>query len=304
MAEDFAPHVTPRTTFKQVRLETCAQKELTMRTTMTRQLILQTELDHALQNQEFKLVYQPIMDLGTHHVVGFEALLRWDHPNRGIISPAHFIPVAEESGLIGPIGSWVLEHACKTASQLPEHLRIAVNVSPKQLEGRLLASVEKALSVSLLSPRRLELEITESIPFSLGGNEALFQDLTSQGIRIALDDFGTGHSSLSHLKDFAFSNIKIDRRFVSCLVDRAECRAIVKAIIELGHALNTCVTAEGVESAEQLEWIRSWGCNLAQGFLFSRPLPEDELDQFLRGREAVDVSDDHEGAKRIDGSGR
>lgn len=223
--------------------------------------------------------YQPIVDLETNVCTAKEALLRWHHPDHGWVSPAEFVPVAEESGLIEQLGSYVLDTACFHATHWPEHTRVAVNVSAAQLgKGTLVKSVLQALSRSGLPPQRLEIEITETalLSHATSGIDEL-RRLREVGIRVALDDFGTGYSSLAHLRAFPFDKIKIDGSFVRDAVHRPDCAAVVCAIAELGRRLGVTTVAEGVENQAQLDRIREEGCAEAQGYLFGRPVPS-ELD--------------------------
>ena len=233
---------------------------------------LKIDLVAAIANDELMIEYQPSIDLRTGAVTSFEALLRWRHPLKGIVPPSEFIPLAEETGLIVAIGDWVLNQACREARKWPATVAVAVNVSSAQFSGRLFAlRVAEILAKSRLDPRRLELEITERL-LLLGSDDNLqrLRDLRQLGVKIALDDFGTGYSSLGYLQLFPFDRIKIDRSFVVDLATRSESRALVKAVIELGHSLNMRMTAEGVETQEQLDLVSSKGCDEAQGYLFSR----------------------------------
>jgi diguanylate cyclase (GGDEF)-like protein len=235
---------------------------------------LENDLRRALAGRELELYFQPLFDLETDRINAFEALLRWNHPTRGIISPLEFIPVAEETGLIVPIGNWVIQEACRHARNWPETIRVAVNVSSIQFRRPGLANtVLQALATSGLEPSRLEIEITESI-FLESSEEtlAVLHSLRALGIKIALDDFGTGYSSLSYLQSFPFDKIKIDRSFIQELLNRPGASAIVHAIIDLAHALGMETTAEGVEDSGQLAQLRLHGCSSVQGFLFSRPV--------------------------------
>ena len=237
------------------------------------------DLRLALVNGEFELDYQPLVNLERNEISGFEALLRWRHPERGTVPPADFIPVAEESGLIIPIGEWVLRQACADAANWPDQIRVAVNLSPVQFRGRtLVQSVFNAVAASGIAPGRLELEITESALLS-DSEETLeiLRKLSDFGVRIAMDDFGTGYSSLRYLRSFPFDKIKIDRSFISGLADGDSSLAIVRAISGLGRALDLSITAEGVETQEQLDMIRHEGCTEMQGFLYSKPKPASEL---------------------------
>lgn len=224
---------------------------------------------------QFEIFYQPQIKLATQEVIGFEALVRWHHPELGLISPAQFIPLAEESNLIIPIGTWVLVEACKCAARWPKRWRIAVNLSAVQFrEGNVIEVVRWALQVSRLAPERLELEITESL--LIHDNIAAQETLTALrklGVRIALDDFGTGYSSLAYLRTFPLNKLKIDRSFVSALTQDPSALAIVNAIIQLAEALNLDTTAEGIESQIEADILRKCGCSDAQGFYFGKPLP-------------------------------
>jgi diguanylate cyclase (GGDEF)-like protein len=243
---------------------------------------LELDLRRALAEDQFRLNYQPLVQIGG--VAGFEALLRWHHPQRGVVSPATFIPVAEEIGLIGAIGAWVLMRACRDAAGWPGALKVAVNLSPAQFRSRpLLEDAGDALVRSGLPANRLELEITESV--LLQDDDAILQTLQTlrrQGIRIAMDDFGTGYSSLSYLRRFPFDKIKIDQSFVKGIESSEECRTIVRAIVGLGRSLGMAVNAEGVETQEQLAALRAEGCAEIQGYLFSRPVPNDDIAGLLQ----------------------
>jgi diguanylate cyclase (GGDEF)-like protein len=240
--------------------------------------LMELDLRQALARDEFELHYQPLVNLRTNAIVGYEALLRWRHPERGMVSPALFIPVAEEIGLISAIGEWVIREACDEAASWPDHLKVAVNLSPVQFRGRgLVPTIVSALAASGLPAHRLELEITESV--LLQDNEATLATLhqmRSLGTRIAMDDFGTGFSSLSYLRSFPFDKIKIDRSFVRDS-GRPDCLAIVQSVASLAANLHMSTTAEGIETAEQLERVREAGCTEGQGFLFARPKPSHEL---------------------------
>jgi diguanylate cyclase (GGDEF)-like protein len=241
---------------------------------------LQVGLRTALANGEFELYYQPVVNLERNEISGLEALLRWQHPERGSISPAAFIPVAEETGLIVPIGEWVLRQACAQAAGWPEHIRVAVNLSPAQFKSNnLVQMVFAALAASGLAAQRLELEITESVLLQNDArNIAILHQLRSLGVRIAMDDFGTGYSSLSYLRSFPFDKIKIDRCFVTDLARPAEgSLAILRAVANLGQDLGMTTTAEGVETQEQVDKVRTEGCTEMQGYFFSPPRPIDEI---------------------------
>jgi diguanylate cyclase (GGDEF)-like protein len=250
---------------------------------MRHRRMLEQGLRVALVQGQFRLLYQPLMSLADNRVCCLEALLRWDHPERGLISPREFIPVAEETGAITAIGEWVLHEACSTAAAWPEHVRIAVNLSPVQFKKRgLVESVTAALEAAQLPASRLELEITESL--LLAQTDATLETLhrlRELGVRISMDDFGTGYSSLSYLRSFPFDKIKIDRSFMNGLNPKQDSMAIVKAVIGLGQSLGMATTAEGVETEEQLAAVREQGCSEVQGFLFSPPLPASGVDVLL-----------------------
>jgi len=244
---------------------------------------LEGDLRKALPNAEFELYYQPVVNLTSNEISGLEALMRWRHPEKGIIPPNAFIPLAEEIGFIVPLGEWAIRQACAAAAKWPGNLRVAVNLSPAQFHGPGLAQlVVGALAASGLAADRLELEITETT--LLQNSEAtlstLYQ-LRALGVRIALDDFGTGYSSLSYLQSFPFDKIKIDRSFVKDIVDGVGSLSIVRALAAMANGLGMETTAEGVETTEQLDTVRAEGCTEMQGFLFSRPLPAGEVEQFL-----------------------
>src|SRR5215467_7695560 len=236
---------------------------------------LEGDLRHAITRGEFELYYQTVIDIRTQAVCGAEALIRWHHAHRGLVGPDQFISLAEETGLIVPLGEWILRQACADAARLPEHIKVAVNLSAAQFgKGDLLDIVTRALSDANLPPHRLELEVTEyTLLRNNGENLAILNELKSLGVSIVLDDFGTGYSSLSHLQMFPFEKLKIDKSFVAELSNRAECAAIVCAVIGLGRSLGIGTTAEGVETREQFELLRAAGCREAQGYLLSRPVP-------------------------------
>jgi diguanylate cyclase (GGDEF)-like protein len=249
---------------------------------------LEQDLHHALQRNELELHYQPQIDLATRTMVGVEALLRWHHPRHGMIVPDSFIPLAEDTGLILPIGAWVLDQACSQASRwqragLPQ-LRMAVNLSPVQFRDPALAGVVRgALERSALAPDRLELEITErTLMEDTETNLAILRDLKQLGVRISLDDFGVGHSSLGYLRRFSFDEIKLDRSFVAAVEHDPSAAAIVRATLSLGHSLGLDAVAEGVESAGQLAMLDAAGCRLAQGYYFSPPVHVQEIDAMVK----------------------
>ena len=254
---------------------------------------LELDLREALRAGQFALNFQPIYDLGAERIGGFEALLRWHHPTRGLIPPVEFIPVAEDTGLIVGIGEWVMHEACRHARDWPEHVRVAVNVSPIQFRNSgFQAIMMQALARSGITPGRLEIEITESVFLDGEANVvALLHRLREMGIRVALDDFGTGYSSLSYLRSFPFDKIKIDQTFVRGLGENREGRAIVRAIVSLGVSLGVTITAEGVETESELHCLRREGCHEGQGFLFSRARPNHEIVALLNAQRRADVGE-------------
>ncbi len=256
-------------------------------------LMMEQDLRQTLAHGGFDLHYQPLVHLGRNEVSGCEALLRWRHPERGMVSPAEFIPVAEDTGLINEIGDWVLRTACAEAATWPEHIRLAVNVSPVQLKNQTLAlQIAGALAASGLKPGRLEIEITEAV--LIRDDEAalaILHQLRDIGVRIALDDFGTGFSSLSYLKRFPFDKIKIDRCFVSDISEVDASSSIVQAVVNIATALNMTTTAEGVETEAQRELLRKLGCTEMQGYLFSAAKPAAEVKRlFAMAGDAVAVA--------------
>ncbi|NGP16675.1 putative bifunctional diguanylate cyclase/phosphodiesterase [Devosia aurantiaca] len=236
----------------------------------------------AMSRNELRLMFQPLLGLDNNRVTCVEALLRWDHDDR-TVSPAEFIPVAEETGLIVPIGEWVLQQACLAAATWPEDVRIAINLSPVQFRQKnLVAQVKAALVAARIDATRLELEITESLLLTDSETTiAALHELRAMGIRISMDDFGTGYSSLSYLRSFPFDKIKVDRSFMADIATRADSQAIIKAIIGLGQALGMTTTAEGVETEEQMAIVREHGVSEVQGFLFSPPLQPAALANLL-----------------------
>jgi EAL domain-containing protein (putative c-di-GMP-specific phosphodiesterase class I) len=245
---------------------------------------LELDLRKALVENQFELYYQPLIQVASGEASGFEALLRWNHPERGVVTPDAFIPVAEEIGLIVPLGEWVLKQACRDATAWPSRLTVAVNLSAAQFRNPMLAlSVVSALGQSGLAASRLELEITETV--LLQDDRAVLDTLhqiRDLGVRICMDDFGTGYSSLSYLRSFPFDKIKIDRSFISELGKQNDCVAIIRAVTRLGSSLGMITTAEGVETEQQLEILRAEGCVQVQGYLFSRPKPRSEIPALLQ----------------------
>ena len=245
---------------------------------------LEVDLRKALLGGEFELYYQPIVELNSGKITSFEALIRWNHPTRGVVGPNDFIAVAEEIGLIIPLGDWVLRQACRDAASWPGKLSVAVNLSAAQFRNPTLAlSVVSALGSSGLAANRLELEITETV--LLQDDRSVVETLhkiRELGVRISMDDFGTGYSSLSYLRSFPFDKIKIDRSFIRELGKKDDCLAIIRAVAELGSNLGMVTIAEGVETKEQLEIVRAEGCTHAQGYLFSKPQPVSEVPKLLQ----------------------
>ena len=240
---------------------------------------LESDLRNAMENEEFELFYQPFYLVESLEICAFEALVRWRHPRRGMVMPDQFIPIAEETGLIVPLGEWILREACMEASTWPEHISVAVNLSAAQFrDASPLKAVTEALAAAGLPPGRLELEITETVLMQ-DGEAALsaLHELRGLGTRISMDDFGTGYSSLSYLRSFPFDKIKIDRSFIRDLTQKRGGVAIVRAIALLGTSLRLATTAEGIETTEQFEIVRAEGCTEVQGFLFSHPRPANEL---------------------------
>jgi diguanylate cyclase (GGDEF)-like protein len=250
--------------------------------------VLEQDLRKALAAGEFVLHYQPVVNLASNEISGFEALIRWNHPEKGMVAPATFIPLAEEIGFIVPIGEWVIRQACTTAALWPADLHVAVNISAVQFRSPgLMQVIVGALAASGLHPTRLEIEITESV--LLQNKETtleLLHQLRALGVRIAMDDFGTGYSSLTYLQCFPFDKIKIDRSFVKDITENTGSLNIVRAVAALANGMGMTATAEGVETSEQLDKITSEGCTEMQGYLFSKPLPAGDIERlFLSGRE-------------------
>jgi diguanylate cyclase (GGDEF)-like protein/PAS domain S-box-containing protein len=251
---------------------------------------IEIDLRDAIQNDALRPYYQPLIDLATGRITGFEALVRWPHPERGMISPAEFIPVAEETGLINALGGLMLRRACMDAALWPDDVRVAVNLSPLQFRvGNLLSVVMDALKQSGLPAKRLELEITETLLLEKSSQVlATLHALRALGVRISMDDFGTGYSSLSYLRSFPFDKIKIDQSFVRDLGANRDAQAIVRSIISLGIGLGVTITAEGVETEAELSCLRAEGCHEGQGFLFSRARPNAEIVGLLKAQCGAD----------------
>jgi diguanylate cyclase (GGDEF)-like protein len=253
--------------------------EPAMDAAMQHRSALVRELRHGLETRQFELFYQPIMDKHAARIQSFEALIRWRHPERGLVLPAEFIPVTEEIGLIRPLGAWVLAKACADAMQWPERISVAVNLSSVQfINGHLLQDVRLALWASGLPPHRLELEVTETVLIQNSeATLALLNELKALGVSIALDDFGTGYSSLGYLRKFPFDRVKIDKSFIHDLSLSGDATAIVRSVTNLCRALGMATTAEGVETAQQFDGVQVNGCTDVQGYLFSRPVPAAEI---------------------------
>lgn len=251
---------------------------------------IEIDLRDAIQNDVLRPYYQPLVDLSTGRITGFEALVRWPDSERGMISPAQFIPVAEETGLINAVGGLMLRRACMDAAQWPDDVRVAVNLSPAQFRvSNLLSLVMDVLKQSGLPARRLELEITETLLLEKSSEVlATLHALRALGVRISMDDFGTGYSSLSYLRSFPFDKIKIDQSFVRDLGSNRDAQAIVRSIISLGMGLGVTITAEGVETEAELSCLRAEGCHEGQGFLFSRARPNAEIIGLLQAQRGVD----------------
>jgi EAL domain-containing protein (putative c-di-GMP-specific phosphodiesterase class I) len=240
---------------------------------------MEADLRKALVNGEFELFYQPLINTQRNEVSCCEALLRWHHPQAGMISPVEFIPVAEDMGLIIPLGEWVLRKACADAAKWPNNVSVAVNVSTIQFRKQgLTQTVIAALAASGLPAHRLEIEITETVILE-DSNEirATLHQLHELGVQIVMDDFGTGYSSLSYLRKFPFDKIKIDAFFIRGLSDGSDSSTIVEAITKMATTMKIATVVEGVETQQQLEKVRDWGCTEMQGYLFSRPKPIEEI---------------------------
>ncbi len=250
----------------------------------TSQQLAESELRDAIAQQQFELHYQPVVDVATRQICGVEALVRWRHPDKGLIEPDQFIPLAESTGLIVPIGEWILQRACADAAQWPSHIQLAINISAVQFKkGNLFEVILCALVESGLEPERLELEITEtSLLENQEAHLVTIRQLKNLGISLALDDFGTGYSSVTYLTNFPFDKIKIDRTFTHDVLERRDYAAVVSSVLALARGLDKLTTVEGIENEQQFEYMRQAGVDLAQGYLFSRPVPVSELDFAIR----------------------
>jgi diguanylate cyclase (GGDEF)-like protein len=245
--------------------------------------MLQRDLERAIERDELFLVYQPFLDIHENRITGFEALLRWRHPVRGLVPPSEFIPIAEESGLIHQVGEWVVRRACATLATWPAGVRVAVNFSAVQFHNAsILQTIVQAIAEAGVSPDRLEIEITESMLISkYGSASSILNSLLELGVTVALDDFGTGFSSLTYLRKLPFSRIKIDQSFIRDMLTQPDCAAIVKSVIGLAQDLRIGVVAEGVETADQLEYLRQTNCDEVQGYLIGRPVAADRIAALL-----------------------
>ena len=245
---------------------------------------LELDLHRALAAHEFELFYQPLLNVASHRICGFEALMRWNHPTRGLLSPNTFISTTEEMGLIVPLGRWALREACREATHWPDDVKVAVNLSAAQFNNRdLVRAVTDALAESGLPARRLNLEITESVLLRHTSQVlTILHELRDLGAGISMDDFGTGYSSLSYLRSFPFDKIKIDQSFIRDLAHDEDAAAIVRAVTRLGAALGMTTIAEGVETHEQFMRLRAEGCTEVQGFFFSEPAPAAKVPRLLR----------------------
>ncbi len=247
----------------------------TMKTRLQLRLSLEKELREAISADELELYYQPIIETAANATAGYEALMRWNHPHRGFLQPAHFIQVAEDAGLMKDLGDWAIRRACRQIALLPDRLGVAVNVSPSQFRSSgIVEVVRRALTETGLSPSRLTLELTETVILTSESIATrVIDDLLSLGVQLALDDFGTGYSSLSYLQRYAFSKVKIDRSFVAGIAAKPANLAIIRAIVKLAGDLGIAVVAEGVETEAQAATLRAEGCGFLQGFLFGKPMP-------------------------------
>ena len=271
------------------RKQSCFYHEAMSRD-LARRREIEAELRAAIQKDELSIYFQPIVDLETGRIRTFEALVRWFHPEKGELRPDEFIPVAEETGVIITLGNWITAQAAKAAAQWPEHVTIAVNLSPLQIKAPGAAlGVINALREAGLAPSRLELEVTESLFVEDNSStEAFIEDLSEMGVKFALDDFGTGYSSLSYIQKYNFNKIKVDRSFVSGPNVGRKTDAIIHAVAELGSKLEMDIVAEGLETIDQVRSVREAGCTLGQGYYFSRAVP-DYLAAMLLAQEEEDL---------------
>ncbi|WP_078431867.1 sensor domain-containing protein [Metabacillus halosaccharovorans] len=257
-----------------------------LNTQSTRKMVLEVGLRKALDTNQFNMVYQPQFELETGTIIGVEALIRWEHPKLGSISPVEFIPIAEETGLIIQIGKWILQQVCKDHNQWKQHghgsIKMAVNISVRQMQAQeFVSSVKQVLEEYNVDPNMFELEITESIMQNINHSIVILKELKQLGVKIAIDDFGKGYSSLSYLKHLPIDKIKVDKSFVDDILDPIHNGSIAKAIIDMGHIMNFTVIAEGIEEKKQVDFLLKNNCKLGQGFFFRKPLPEHEIRKLL-----------------------
>jgi len=274
----------------------CAVFDATMHEHAVARLQLETDLRRAVERQEFRLQFQPIVSLDDHRIVGFEALIRWQHPEQGLLAPAAFLKIAEETGLIARLDQWVLREACATARRWNEDaagaapISVSVNLSAHSFgQQDLVRQVSETLRETGLDPRALRLEITESVAMADAERaRTVLVALKELGIRISLDDFGTGYSSLSYLQGFPVDTLKIDRSFVTGTDRNDQCREIIRTIVNLARTLRLDVIAEGAETAAQVEFLEGLECRFLQGYFFSKPMPIDQLSAFMTGASGRD----------------
>ena len=256
-----------------------------MQSVAEHKLKLEKDLESAIGSGQMRLLYQPLINAADQSLVGFEALIRWHHPTRGIVPPNDFIPLAEDTGLITQLGDWVIDEACRAASNWPDNISVAVNVSARQLVTRALpATVSNALSKHRLQANRLELEVTETVFLEDSeGSLDVLKRLRALGVGIALDDFGTGYSSLGYLNKAVFHKLKIDGSFVREAATNKETVAIIQSIVQLAKSFRMTITAEGVETADDFTRMRDLGCHQIQGYLFGRPMDFDRASELVHG---------------------
>ncbi|GFE67678.1 bifunctional diguanylate cyclase/phosphodiesterase [Chroococcus sp. FPU101] len=272
--------------------------ESEMHQSVIQRLNLENDLRKAIFNQEFVLYYQPIIALNTLNLLGFEALIRWNHPTKGLIPPDQFIPIAEESGLIISLGHWVLEEACQQLARwqqkylLAKKIKMSINLSVQQLQDpQLFEKLQQVIKKASIEGKSLVLEITESMLVeNIKKTCDLLTQIQSQGISISIDDFGTGYSSLSYLHRLPVNALKIDRSFVSQIQREGETYTIVETIITLSNLLKLDVVAEGIETLQQLTWLRNHQCNFGQGFFFSKPVTSDNAEYFITQNGIVNLN--------------
>jgi diguanylate cyclase (GGDEF)-like protein len=267
---------------------TCCYFNDDMRSVAEHRMRLEQDLSNAIGNGQLRLLYQPLINAADQNLVGFEALIRWHHPTRGIVPPNEFIPLAEETGLIMNLGDWVIEEACRAASTWPDNITVAVNLSARQLVlPALPATVNGSLSKYRVKPNRLELEVTETVFLEdTAGSLDVLKRLRALGVGIALDDFGTGYSSLGYLNKAVFHKLKIDGSFVREAAKNKETVAIIQSIVQLAKSFRMTITAEGVETADDFTRMRDLGCHQIQGYLFGRPMSYERASELVHGAQA------------------